>query len=74
MTKEQVIAAAKSLSADDRAEIVAAIDPGDDGFVMTDALRAELDRRVALIDAGKAVLLTREQFDARVAELMAARR
>ncbi len=90
MTKEQVIAAAKSLSADDRVEvmaivarqmsadersrIMASIDPTDDEFVLTDELKAELDRRLALIDSGQMPMLTRDQFNARVDALRSADR
>lgn len=65
MTKEQIIAAAKSLPADDRAEVIAAINPANDEFVMTDALRAELDRRIAEYEAHPERVISWEALKAR---------
>ena len=67
MTKEQVIAAAKSLSADDRVEVMFAINPANDEFVMTDALRAELDRRWAAYEADPANVITLADYKAKLA-------
>ena len=67
MTVEQVIAAARQLSADERCEVIAAIDPAGDEFVMTDALRAELDRRWAAYEADPTNVISLEQFKARLA-------
>ncbi len=67
MTKEQVIAAAKSLSADDRVEVIVAINPANDEFVMTDALRAELDRRWAAYEADPTDVITLEEYKAKLA-------
>ncbi len=69
MTVEEVIAAARALSPDDRARLIASIDPAQDEVVVTDALRDELDRRIALIDSGQMRMLSREEFSGRVDEL-----
>jgi putative addiction module component (TIGR02574 family) len=47
MTADEVIAVARKLSPDERALVIAAIDPAKDEFVVTDELRDELDRRIA---------------------------
>ena len=71
MTKEELVTIAKRMPADDRAFIVAALDPAEDADGMTDALKIELDRRLALIDSDPSQLVTREQFDALVAARVA---
>lgn len=79
MTVEQVIAAARQLSADDRAEVVAALETdgdeaiGDDGWA-TDVrgdVRAELLRRTAASDADPSRVLSQTAFDARMSALLA---
>ena len=64
MTKEQVISAAKALSVDDRFDVIAAIDPAADEFVMNDSLRVELDRRWAEYEADPTNVFTWEQVEA----------
>ena len=67
MTLDEVIAVARQMSPDDRAAIVAAIDPAEGEFTMTDELRAELDRRWAAHEADPTSGITFEQLRAKLA-------
>jgi putative addiction module component (TIGR02574 family) len=64
MTADEVIAIARTMSPDDRAWIIASIDPADDKPALTEALKAELDQRWDAYEADPKAVFTWEEVEA----------
>jgi putative addiction module component (TIGR02574 family) len=61
MTKDQILAEARSLDPSQRAELIEDLRQITDDDELTPALRAELLRRVAAIDRGEVTMIPGEQ-------------